>query len=74
MANLKHPKITGQIIGTFHGFTLYGKLQKAKRTGKDRMWFQIRQDDPKRWRTAICLSYPHALDVQFQSQPGEQNG
>ena len=66
MANQKHPKVTGQKIGTFHGFTLYGELQKAKKTGKDRVWIQIRQDEPKLLRSSISLTYPHALDVQFQ--------
>lgn len=67
MANAKHPKVTGKAIGTLQGFTVYAELQKAKKTGKDRIWFQIRQDDPKAYRTAICLNYPRALDVQFQS-------
>lgn len=68
MARTSHPKVTAQPIATFQGFTVYAELQKAKRTGKDRIWFQIRQDDPKKYRTAICLNYPHALDVQFQSE------
>jgi len=68
MANTSHPKVTAKPIATFQGFTVYAELQKAKRTGKDRIWFQIRQDDPKKYRTAICLNYPHALDVQFQSE------
>jgi hypothetical protein len=68
MANTKHPKVTAKPIGTFQGFTVYAQLQKAKRTGRDRIWFQIRQDNPKAYRTAICLNYPHALDVQFQSE------
>ena len=68
MPKAKNPKITGQPIGTFNGFTVYAKLQKAKREGKDRIWFQIRQDDPKEWHTSICLSYPRALDVQFQNR------
>lgn len=66
MANQKHPKVTGRVIGAFRGFTVYGQLYKAKRTGKDRVWIQIRQDNPKQWRSAISLTYPHALDVQFQ--------
>lgn len=68
MANTRHPKVTAKPIATFQGFTVYAELQKAKRTGRDRIWFQIRQDDPKKYRTAICLNYPHALDVQFQSE------
>lgn len=70
MSTKKHSKITAEPIATFHGFTIYADLQKAKRTGKDRVWFQIRQDNPKKYRTAICLNYPHALDVQFQSENG----
>lgn len=68
MKNARHPKITSRPIATFEGFTVYAELQKAKKTGKDRIWFQIRQEDPKKYRTAICLNYPHALDVQFQSE------
>jgi len=68
MAKTSHPKVMAQPIATFQGFTVYAELQKAKRTGKDRIWFQIRQDDPKKYRTSICLNYPHALDVQFQSE------
>lgn len=68
MANAKHPKVTAKPIATFQGFTVYADLQKAKKTGKDRIWFHIRQDDPKKYRTAICLNYPRALDVQFQSE------
>jgi len=68
MANTKHPKIKAKPIGKFEGFTVYAILQKAKRSGRDRIWFQIRQDDPKAYRSAICLNYPHGLDVQFQSE------
>jgi hypothetical protein len=54
MPNAKHPKVTAKPIGVFQGFTVYAELHKAKRTGKDRIWFQIRQDDPKgNWHTAM---------------------
>lgn len=69
----KHPKITATPIASFQGFTVYAELQKAKRSGRDRIWFQIRQDDPKKYRTAICLNYPHALDIQFQSETLVEN-
>jgi len=60
-----HPKISGDVIGVFQGLTIYGKLHKAKRYGKNRIWIQIRQDKAKRFRVSECLSYARAVDVQF---------
>jgi Tfp pilus assembly PilM family ATPase len=40
-------KISGTPIATFNGLKIYAKLQKAKKKGKDRIWINIRQDDPK---------------------------
>lgn len=44
----------------------YGNLKKAKRSGKDRLWIQIRQDETKAWLVAASLSYARAVDVEFE--------
>jgi hypothetical protein len=63
----KHPKVGGTVIGTFSGLTIYGNVKKAKTSkGHDRLWIQIRQDDPKEWRLSTSLSYRRSLDVQFE--------
>lgn len=59
-------KIKGKLVASFNGFEIYKRFTKAKRQGKDRIWIQIRQPDPKRWRTAATLSYVKALDVRFE--------
>jgi hypothetical protein len=62
-----HPKVEGQVVGQFQGFSVYATVRKAKTPrGKDRVWFQIRQDEKKRWRVAESLSYMRAVDVQFE--------
>lgn len=58
-------KISGTPIATFNGLKIYAKLQKAKKKGKDRIWINIRQDDPKQQRIAPTLSYVNAIDVCF---------
>ncbi len=63
---LAHPKIRADVIGEFEGLTIYGKLHSAKRYGKNRVWIQIRQTEPKRFRVSECLSYARAVDVQFE--------
>jgi hypothetical protein len=63
----QHPKVGGVVIGKFAGFTVYGHVSKAKTAmGHDRLWIQIRQDDPKQWRLTTSLSYRRSLDVQFE--------
>lgn len=63
---LEHPKVGGEVIGKFHGFTIYGTLHKAKTSyGKNRIWIQIRQSEPKRFRVSESLAYARAVDVQF---------
>ena len=62
----QNPKIKGEKLAEFHGLTVYGRLKKAKRHGKDRIWIQIRQDEPKKYRVAESLSYMRSLDVQFE--------
>jgi len=59
-------KVTGRILGEVEGIQVTAKLQPAKRTGKDRIWFQIRQRGTKHWRVSEALSYARAVDVQFE--------
>ncbi len=68
-------KISGELIGEFNGLRIYGRVSKAKRRGKDRLWIHIRQDDPKTWRIAATLSYANSLDVRFENdaQSTEKN-
>ena len=61
-----HPKISGTILAEFKGLTIYGKLKKAKRSGRDRIWIQIRQGEPKRYRVSESLSYMRSVDIQFE--------
>ncbi len=61
-------KISGELIGEFNGLRIYGRVSKAKRRGKDRLWIHIRQDDPKEWRIAATLSYANSLDVRFENE------
>lgn len=55
---MANPKITGLLIGQFEGFTTHAKLNKAKRAGKDRVWFYIRRTSQastgSRNRSASC--------------------
>ena len=65
----RHPKVEAETIGEFHGLTIYGKLQLAKRDGKDRMWIQIRQNAAKVFRVAESLCYGRSADIQFEAEP-----
>ncbi len=60
-------KISGELIGTFNGLRIYGRLSRAKKKGKDRLWIHIRQDNPKEWRIAATLSYENSIDIRFES-------
>ncbi len=62
-------KISGELIGTFNGLRIYGRLSRAKKKGKDRLWIHIRQDDPKEWRIAATLSYENSIDIRLESAP-----
>ncbi|MGA9060701.1 MAG: hypothetical protein WB341_03445 [Terracidiphilus sp.] len=64
--SVQHPKVHADYIGEYQGLTIYGNLQKAKQSGKDRLWIQIRQDQTKPWRVAASLSYARAVDIQFE--------
>ena len=67
MAEVKeHPKVTSEPLYEFHGLEIYGVLKKAKKDGKDRVWIQIRQSNPKKFRVAASLNYARAVDVQFE--------
>ena len=68
-AGSRHPKVEAEIIGEFHGVTIYGKLQLAKRGGKDRLWIQIRQNAAKVYRVAESLCYARSADIQFEADP-----
>jgi hypothetical protein len=61
----ENPKLKGPLLCTFEGLDIYGSLHKAKRNGKDRIWIQIRQKSPKKYRVNASLSYARSIDVQF---------
>ncbi len=67
-------KISGELIGTFNGLRIYGRLSKAKRKGKDRLWIHIRQDDEKEWRVGATLSYENSIDIRFESVATHSDG
>ncbi len=60
-------KISGELIGEFGGLRIYGRVSRAKKRGKDRLWIHIRQDDPKAWRIAATLSYANSIDIRFEN-------
>lgn len=62
----KDSKIKGQLLAEFHGLLIYGTFRAAKREGKNRVWLQIRQKTPKRYRVAESLSYMRSADIQFE--------
>ncbi len=62
-----HPKLKGKIVAQFDGFTIYRHEKRAKRTGKDRIWISIRQEDPSRFRVSESLSYLRSVDIQFEA-------
>ncbi len=61
-------KISGELIGEFNGVRIYGRVTRAKKRGKDRMWIHIRQENPKEWRVAATLSYENSIDIRFESK------
>jgi hypothetical protein len=63
MSKVKAPKLF-----EFEGLSIHAILHKAKRTGRDRVWIQIRQQQPKKWHVSTTLSYAQGLDVQFQRE------
>lgn len=61
----ENPKLKGPRICSFEGLDIHASLHKAKREGKDRIWIQIRQNSPKKYRVNSSLSYARSIDVQF---------
>jgi len=59
-------KIRGTPVATFEGLKIYVRSLVAKGRGMDRIWVHIRQDEPKKWRTATTLSYVNGVDVLFR--------
>ncbi len=66
-------KISGELIGEFNGLRIYGRVSRAKKRGKDRLWIHIRQDNPKEWRIGATLSYENSIDIRFESEPGRSD-
>jgi hypothetical protein len=60
-------KVTATLIGSFNGIDIYGKFQPAKRTGKNRIWIQVRQPEPKDYRVSESLSYAKGVDILFET-------
>src|SRR5262249_50829280 len=52
----QHPKINAELIGEFHGLTIYGRLDKAKRSGKDRIWKSAKPlPNPMAWLSPSAM-------------------
>jgi hypothetical protein len=66
---MANTKITGQLLCDFHGLKITGTLTKAKRTGKDQIWINIRQSSPKKYRIRESLSYARSVDIEFVDDP-----
>ena len=69
MAKTLHPKVKGKSVGHFHGFTVYARLDAAKKKGKDRVWFFIRPNDLEAWRVASNMAWARGVDAGFESVP-----
>jgi hypothetical protein len=63
LKNLK----TKTLIASFNGIDIYGQFQPAKRSGKNRVWIQLRQPDPRPLRVSESLSYARGVDVLFEA-------
>jgi hypothetical protein len=67
MAKLAIGKVKGRILAEFEGLTISVHALPAKKTGRDRLWVQIRQKKGvKRWRVSASLSYARSADIQFE--------
>jgi len=63
-------KVRGRILAEFDGLTITAAPHEAKRSGKNRLWIQIRQNDrPKKWRVSTALTYGRSADIQFVEEP-----
>jgi hypothetical protein len=58
-------------IANHKGLEIFIVDNPAKKTGKDRIWIQVRQKDPKQWKVVASLSYHRAVDVQFEKESGK---
>ncbi len=68
-------KVRGRILAEFDGLTITATPHMAKRTGKNRLWIQIRQNDkPKKWRVSTALIYARSADIQFIEEPEKPGG
>ena len=65
-ASQQHPKVKGQFLAEFHGLLIFGNFKAAKKKGRNRVWLQVRQQTPKRYRVAESLSYMRSADLQFE--------
>lgn len=73
MAKRASGKVKGEVLAEYDGLTISVYPQQAKRTGKDRLWIQIRQNSKiKRWRVSASLSYARSADIQFEDAPGKE--
>jgi hypothetical protein len=60
-------KIKATLIGSFKGIEIYAKHQPAKRSGRDRVWIQVRQPEPRLYRVSESLSYAKGVDILFET-------
>jgi hypothetical protein len=60
------PKVKGEPVLRVEGLEIYVNHFPAKREGRDRVWVQVRQKQPKSWPMAATLAYPHGIDVRFE--------
>lgn len=59
-------KVRGQILAEFDGLTITASPVTAKRSGKNRLWIQIRQNvKPKKCRVSESLADARSMDVLF---------
>lgn len=61
-------KIKGELIAEIKSLKIYAVFKKPKKSGKERIWINIRQDKPKKWKTTSTLSYVNGLDVKFEKR------
>ncbi len=59
-------KVQGRVLAEIDGLTITASPLDAKRSGKNRLWIQIRQNvKPKKWRASTALIYARSADIQF---------
>jgi hypothetical protein len=62
-------KVTGRKIHEIEGIEIYVTQRPAKRSGRDRIWIQIRQKkQDKPWRMGTALAYSRAADIEFERE------